>query len=172
MVVIHDGPIKAEGSYDVPLQPERPFWMLEYVSNSNKRKDYEENMVKYERELKVPYYLLFYPDNEELTLYRHTGRRYSSVKPGADGRLLLPQLDLSMAVLNRWVRFWYRDVLLPLPADLQKALDDVKLQRDEFERERDEFQRQRDEERRMRQSAEDEIARLRGELEHLRRQAT
>src|SRR5579884_2151355 len=30
MVVVYEQPIKAEGSYDVPLQPVRPFWMLEY----------------------------------------------------------------------------------------------------------------------------------------------
>src|SRR5207302_2581574 len=62
MVVLHDQPIKAEGSYDVPLQPVGPFWVLEYVSKNNRRKDYEDSMYKYEHELKVPYYLLFVPD--------------------------------------------------------------------------------------------------------------
>src|SRR6516164_7636801 len=38
MVVLCDTPIKAEGSFDVPLQPARPFWTLEYVSRHNKRK--------------------------------------------------------------------------------------------------------------------------------------
>jgi hypothetical protein len=151
MVVLCDGPIKAEGSYDVPLQPKGPFWMLEYVSNSNKRKDYEDNMIKYERELKVPYYLLFYPDNEELTLYQHTGRRYVSVKPDEDDRLVIAELNLGMAILKGWVRFWYRGELLPLPADLQ--------------RERDRLQRERD-------KAEEEVARLRAELKQLRGQAT
>src|SRR5260221_7982671 len=66
MVVIHSKPIKAEGSYDVPLQPARPFWMLEYVSKSSKRKDYDDNMRKYEHELKAPYYLLFVPSEQEL----------------------------------------------------------------------------------------------------------
>ena len=47
MVVVHDGPIEAEGSYDVPLQPARPYWVLEYVSKSNKRKDYEEFVEKH-----------------------------------------------------------------------------------------------------------------------------
>src|SRR5712691_9431185 len=51
MVVVHSEPIEAEGSYDVPLQPAHPFWMLEYVSRSNKRKDYDDNMRKYEHEL-------------------------------------------------------------------------------------------------------------------------
>ena len=56
MVVIHDGPIEADGSYDVPLESARPFWMLEYASKSNRRKDYKDNMRRYEHELKVPYY--------------------------------------------------------------------------------------------------------------------
>lgn len=32
MVVVHDEPIKAKGSFDVPLQPVKPFFVLEYVS--------------------------------------------------------------------------------------------------------------------------------------------
>src|SRR5436190_7887422 len=42
MIVVHDKPIEAEGSFDVPLQPVPPFWVIEYVSKSNKRKDYEQ----------------------------------------------------------------------------------------------------------------------------------
>ena len=36
----------------------KPFLMIEYVSESNKRKDYIDNMQRYERDLNVPYYLL------------------------------------------------------------------------------------------------------------------
>ncbi len=36
MVVVHDKPIKARGSYKVPLQPVGPFWMLEYVSKEKR----------------------------------------------------------------------------------------------------------------------------------------
>src|SRR5438067_1744290 len=32
MVVLYDGDLKVEGSYDTPLQPVGPFCMLEYVS--------------------------------------------------------------------------------------------------------------------------------------------
>jgi hypothetical protein len=63
------------------LQPTGPFWVLEYVTKHNKRKDYEDNMQKYERELKVPYYLLFYPDNREPTLFHLSSRKYRSVPP-------------------------------------------------------------------------------------------
>jgi Uma2 family endonuclease len=86
MAVLHEGPLEAETSYNLPLEPAAPFWMLEYVSKSNKRKDYEDNFDKYERDLKVPYYLVFYPEAQDLTLYRHTGKKYVSVKPNKEGR--------------------------------------------------------------------------------------
>jgi Uma2 family endonuclease len=134
MVVIHPKPIEAEGSYDVPLQPVGPFWVLEYVSKNNARKDYDDNMRKYEHELKVPYYLLFVPEQQELTLYRHNGRRYVSVKPDTKGRLAIPELDLALGVLGSWVRFWHKGELLPLPAELQHALDETRQQLNEMTR--------------------------------------
>src|SRR6516162_9783950 len=36
MVVLHAGPLNAEDNYVVSLQPARPFWVLEYVSKSNR----------------------------------------------------------------------------------------------------------------------------------------
>jgi Uma2 family endonuclease len=148
MVVLHDQPIKADGSFDVPLQPVGPFWVLEYVSKHNKRKDYEDSFDKYERELKVPYYLIFYPDNQELTLYKLKGRKYVSVKPNEHGRLALPRLELEMALLDGWVRFWYKGELLPLPGELL---------------------RQRDEERQARLAAERELEALRAQLKQLQK---
>src|SRR5207237_4889465 len=85
--------------------------------------DYEDNFQKYERELKVPYYLVFYPEDQELTLYRHNKRKYVTVKPNAHGRYPIPELDLELGLLDGWVRFWYQGELLPLPADLQRDLD-------------------------------------------------
>jgi hypothetical protein len=158
MVVLHEGPLKVEGSYDVPLQPARPYWMLEYVSRSNRRKDYDDNMQKYERELKVPYYLLFYPDDQELTLYRHNKRKYISVKPNADGRLALRELELEMGLLEGWTRFWFRGELLPLPADLLVQFQEAQRERDAALRQSEEFRRERDE-------AREELARLRKELQ-------
>jgi Uma2 family endonuclease len=126
MVVIHDQPIKAVGSYDVPLQPVGPFWVLEYVSKSNSRKDYDDNMHKYEHELKVPYYLLFAPDEQKLTLYRHHEERYSLVPPNDDGRCAIPELEIEVGLLDGWVRFWHQGKLLPLPGDLLKENDALK----------------------------------------------
>jgi putative restriction endonuclease len=119
MVVVYDGPIHADGSYDVPLEPVGPYWVLEYVSKYNKRKDYEDSFRKYERELKVPYYLLFYPDNQELTLFHLQGRKYRSVPADAAGRHPVEGLDIAVALQDGWVRYWYHGQLLPLPADLQ-----------------------------------------------------
>ncbi len=167
MVVLHNGPIKAEGSYDVPLQPAGPFLVLEYVSKSNRRKDYDDNMRKYEHELKVPYYLLFEPDVQELTLYRHTGEKYVSVPPDDNGRHSIPKLELEVALHDGWVRFWYRGELLPLPADLLHERD-AERQRADQERQRAEQERQRaDQERLARETAQHEVEKERQRAEQL-----
>jgi Uma2 family endonuclease len=154
MVVLYKEPIQAEGSYDVPLQPTGPLWVLEYVSKNTKRKDYEDSFRKYERELRVPYCLLFYPDNEELTLYRHDGAKYVTQPPNEHGRCALPELELEVALRDGWVRFWFRGELLPLPADLLRQLQKA--------------QQQLEAERQARLTAEAEVARLRAELDRLR----
>jgi Uma2 family endonuclease len=196
MVVVHPEPIQAVGSFDLPFQPVGPFWMLEYVSKRTKRKDYEDNFDRYENELKVPYYLLFYPDTQDLTLYRHTNKKYVSVKANEHGRHPIPQLDLEVALLDDWVRFWYQGELLPLPADLQRELDEVRQQlaeakrqakkekrradeaarradeaarrADEAARRADEAARRADREREARMAADRELAQLRAQLEQLR----
>jgi Uma2 family endonuclease len=122
MVVISDEPPEAETSYNLPLEHSLPFWVLEYVSKKSRRKDYEENFDKYENALKVPYYLVFYPDNEELTLYRHTGKKYVSVKPNKHGRYGIPDLDLEVGLVEGWVRYFHQGKLLPLPAELEHEL--------------------------------------------------
>ncbi len=157
MVVLHDEPIEADGSYDVPIQPVGPFWVMEYVSKHNNRKDYEKSFDKYERELKVPYYLLFYPDNQELTLYRLKGRKYVSVKPNEDDRYAIPELDVEIALLDGWVRYWQEGKLLPLPAELQRDLD-AALRRAETAEQRAE------QERAARLALEREVEQLRSQL--------
>jgi Uma2 family endonuclease len=123
MIVLHEKPIRAVTSFNLPFQPAGPFCMLEYVSKDSMRKDYEDNLRRYERELKVPYYLLFYPDAEELTLYHLTGRKYVSVKPNQQGRVEIPELEIEVGLLDGWMRFWFRGDLVPLPADLQRELE-------------------------------------------------
>jgi hypothetical protein len=140
------------------LEPVGPFWVLEYVSKHSKRKDYEDNFDKYERDLKVPYYLVFYPENQELTLYRHAGKKYDSVKPNQQGRYAIPELDIEVRLLDGWVRFWHRGELLPLPAELQRKLDEAQHRADEERQRADELQRRL-------QEAERELTQLRTEGE-------
>lgn len=154
MVVLHDGELTVDGSYDLPLQPARPFWVMEYVSKSNKRKDYVDNMRRYERDLKVPYYLLFYPDNEELTLFRRGEKKYVSVKPNAHGRYEVAELQVEMGILDGWVRYWFRGTLLDMPAEMH--------------RERLELRTQLLAARERVATLEDEVARLRAENNALR----
>jgi Uma2 family endonuclease len=156
MVVLTDKKIWAESSYNVPLEPAPPFWTLEYVSKNNKRKDYEDSFRKYERDLKVPFYLVFYPDTQDLTLYHHNGRRYVTVKPNGDERYAIPELDLELKILEGWVRYWYQGRLLPLPADLDRELTETKRQVAAEKRRADELQRQVE-------TMQQELARLRGQ---------
>jgi Uma2 family endonuclease len=100
MVILSDQPVSAETSFNMPLEPARPYWVLEYVSKTNRRKDYEDDFQKYERELKVPYYLIYYPEILDLTLYRHDGAKYVSVKPNKHERYPLPQLDLEVGLVG------------------------------------------------------------------------
>ena len=123
MIVLYDGPIRAEGSYAVEIQPVGPFLVLEYVSKSSTRKDYEVSFHKYERELQVPYYLLFYPETQDLSLFHRGANQYVTVTPNDAGRLAIPELDLEVAIQEGWARYWYRGKLLELPADLQRAID-------------------------------------------------
>jgi Uma2 family endonuclease len=150
MVVLSKEPLIAESSFNLPLEPAGPFWVMEYVSKRNKRKDYEDNLKKYEQELKVPYYLIFYPETQDLTLYRHNGEKYVSVKPNEHGRYALPEVDIELALLDGWVRYWYQGELLPLPADMQRQVG--------------ELQGHLADERKALRAAEEELARLRALL--------
>jgi Uma2 family endonuclease len=129
MVVLHDQPLPDMLSFNVPLQDARPFWMLEYVTTESERKDYEANFAIYERDLRVPFYLIFYPQTQDLSLYRlNTRRRYSSVKPATNGRYPVADLDMEVAIHDGWVRFWHNGELLPLPADLLHELEATRQQ--------------------------------------------
>jgi Uma2 family endonuclease len=158
---ICDRPPATETSFNLELEPVGPLLTMEYVSPSNPRKDYRQNFVKYERELKVPYYLLFYPEWQDLRLHHLEGDSYRVLTPNARGRLELGELELEVALRDRWVRFWYRGHLLELPDELQRQREQER-QRAEQERQRAEQERQRaEQERQQRAAAEAEVARLR-----------
>ena len=56
-------------------------------------------------------------------LFRMKDDRYSAVPPNAAGRRAIPELELEVALLDGWVRYWFRGELLPLPGDLLRQLN-------------------------------------------------
>ncbi len=124
MVVVGDLGDAPRSSYATELEPCPIFWALEYVSPSNERKDYVDNFQKYERELKIAYYLIFEPEKLQLRLYRHEGGRYVLCAANSEGRFALPELELEVGLHDGWARFWHRGALLPLPTELQDRLDE------------------------------------------------
>ena len=75
MVVIAARKPVVNTNFAIPFQSAKPFLVMEYVSKSNSRKEYQESYYKYQDELKVPYYLLFYPEAQELTLFKYNKRK-------------------------------------------------------------------------------------------------
>jgi Uma2 family endonuclease len=168
VVIVWPEPIKANVSYDLPLQPTAPFWVMDYVSRYNQRKDYEANLQQSERALKIPYYLLFFPDYPNLDFFRHNGKRYVPVKPDEQGRSSIPELEIEVAILDGWLRYWFRGELVSLPADLLLKLQEARRQQqeaigraDKEKRRADELQRQLEVERQARALAEQELSQLR-----------
>jgi hypothetical protein len=116
----------------------------------------------------VPYYLVFYPEEGELTLFRHNKRKYVTVRPNEHGRYAIPDLELELALLGGWVRYWYQGELLPLPGDLQRQVDEARRQAEAARRQADEAReqaaeatRRADELQQRLEAAERELARLR-----------
>jgi Uma2 family endonuclease len=177
MVVIHDGPIRAIRSFNIPFEQAKPFFILEYVSEDNRRKDYVDNMRRYEQDLVIPYYLLFEPEKKQVVVFKlpSTRRKYVSVRPNEHDRLAIPELDLEVGMLNDWVRFWFRGKLVGLPDEREKALEDqsrqlraARRQARAAEEQARAAEEQTQIERVAREAAEAELARVRNELKQLR----
>ena len=145
MVLVWHEPIKANLSFDWSLQPVRPLWVFDYLSRYTNRKDYQDHFHKYERELKVPYYLRIDTDNQQFTLYHHTDQKYVSVTPNAKGRLVLPELNLEIGLLGESVRYWYQGELLLLPGELLREIEKYRRLVDGAEQRADEAEQRADE---------------------------
>jgi Uma2 family endonuclease len=137
MVVVADKRPKVSGNFAIPIQPARPFVVFEYVSKTTSRKDYQQSYDKYEIELKVPYYFLFYPDAQEVTLFKYNRRKgkYASVHPDDAGHYAIPELDLTIALHDGWARYWWRGRLMPIPTELQAELHQVQKENAALRRE-------------------------------------
>jgi Uma2 family endonuclease len=158
-------PLRADRSYNLELEGIGPFLVMEYVSPENYRKDYHESFHKYESELKVPYYLLFYPEEQDLQVHHLEADEYRRLPANAEGRYAIPELDLEVGLLDGWVRYWYQGELLPLPTEMEELLEGERRRADQ-ERQRAEQEKQRaDLEKQGREQAEAEVERLRALLQ-------
>src|SRR5262249_8770648 len=149
---------------------------MEYVSAESYRKDYRESFRKYERELKVPYCLLFYPEEQDLQVHHLQGRRYRRLPATEQGRYAIPELDLEVGLWEGWVRFWYQGKLLPLPTELERIVeaekdradreknraDQEKSRADQEKNRADQEKNRADQEKNRADQLEAEVARLRG----------
>jgi Uma2 family endonuclease len=170
LVVIHPEPLRGTGSFNTPFEAAKPFLALEYISEGNKRKDYVDNMRRYEQDLRVPYYLLFEPEKKQLLLFKLPvrGKKYVTVEPNRADRLSVPELELEIGWLGDWARFWFRGTLVSLPEDLMERLDQVERENRQLRRQARRAEEQARTEREAREAAEAENARLKAELEALR----
>ncbi len=171
MVLMHSEPIDAHGSYATAVQPVLPILVLEYVSRRSKGKDYEDNRKKYERDLKIPYYLLFDPEAGDMAVLHRVKSKYVRVKPNEEDRLPIPELELEVALIDGWARFWFRGELLPLPGDLLHSLNEERAARIAAERAAAKSEKRRivaedvaAREQSARRALEAELARMKAEL--------
>jgi hypothetical protein len=163
-------------------------WVLEIHVGGDRKKDAERNVARYAR-LGIPEYFLYDGANNRLAAYRLASpdaRVYTAVLPN-HGLYESRVLGLDVQVEKDRLRFYAGTALLlesdELIVRLQELCDDAQRRREEeaqlreeearlreeVERRREEAERLRQEERRRREEAEQEVARLRAELERLKR---
>jgi flagellar biosynthesis GTPase FlhF len=170
-------------------------WVLEVHVGGDRKKDAELNVARYAR-LGIPEYFLYDRARGRLAAYRLAtpdARSYTAILPN-HGLYESRVLDLDVQVEQERLRFYAGTALLleseEFIARLQAMVDDAQRRaeeaaqlreeetrrreeearlREEETRLREEKPRLREEEARRREEAEQEVARLRAELERLKR---
>ena len=160
MLALGKATLSSQTSFNVDLEPARILCVIEYVSPSNKRKDYVENFQIYQDELRAPYYLVFDPESDDLKLFRHDGTKYRLVAPNARGRLELSELDLEIGLQGGWVRYWHQGDLMPLPTELSEQLQASQAETKAALFQADRFKRDAESERHRAEAAEARIREL------------
>ncbi len=153
MVVIWPEPLTGLKAFHTPLQPVLPTMVMEYVSASNRRKDYDDNFRRYRDDLHVPYYLLFEPENQSLHVFHLEDGKYVEIVENDAGRLAISELELEVGLIDGWVRYWHRGALLSLPGEL---LNQLRAKDDQLDAARERISDQEAENARLR----DELAKL------------
>jgi Uma2 family endonuclease len=123
LVLLSGVTIDKRRSLNLPYEDVRLIVVMEYVSDVNPKKDYRDSFVRYEQQLRVPYYLTFQPVEQDLRLHVHDGTAYVRAEPNDWGRLAIPELQLEAALLDGWTRFWFQGQLLPIPKEYDELME-------------------------------------------------
>jgi hypothetical protein len=83
---------------------------------------------------------------------------------GRDGRCAIPELEMEVGLLDGLVRFWYQGKLLPLPADLQRELDELHRRLKKAEQRAEQGQKRAEQETQRTDALEREVEKLRKRL--------
>ena len=149
-------------------------WVLEVHVGGDRKKDAERNVARYAR-LGIPEYFLYDRARNRLAAYRlptHDARTYTAIIPN-HGRYESRVLGLEVQVHRDRLRFYAGTALLlesdELVARIQEMADEANRRAEEADQRREEESRLRKEERRLREEAEQEVARLREDIERLKR---
>ena len=132
----------------------------------------------YERILQVPTYVIFDPYDAFLEVRQLQSGQYVLIPPNANGRFWIPEIQLflgswwgeRLGTTGHWLRWWDAAENLLLwsfeQAEQERQRAEQERQRAEQERQRAEQERQRAEQERLRaEAAEQELARLRAQLQ-------
>lgn len=146
-----------------------PAVVIEITSKSTQKEDMNKKFRRYEQDLHVPEYFLFDPTGDYLNPilqgFRLQNGQYVRI-PFQNDRLYSEQLKLELVIQGNTMRFYNpeTEAWLPSPEEVQEQA--------ETERQNADIARQNAErERQARMEAEAEIAKLRAELEALRKQS-
>ena len=149
-------------------------WVLEVHVGGDRKKDAELNVARYAR-LGIPEYFLYDRARNRLAAYRlesPEARVYTPIVPN-HGMYESRVLGLEVQVDEDRLRFYAGTALLleseEIVARVQAMYDAAQRRAEEEALRREEAERLREEETRRREAAEQEVARLREELERLKR---
>ena len=171
LLAVLDADDRERDSWIVSKEERGLDWVLEVHVGGDRKKDAELNVTRYAR-LGISEYFMYDRAKNRLHAFRLApeGRTYSAIVP-QHGRYSSSVLGLDVQVESDRLRFYDGTALLleseELIARLEQMLDDVTRRVEEEARLRQEEARLRQEEAARREQAENEVARLRAEIERL-----
>jgi Uma2 family endonuclease len=162
-------------AYFTWIEGKGPDFVVEFTSRTTRREDLEKKFLIYQDILRVREYFLFDPRSEYLKPpmrgYRLVDGRYEPIEP-VDGRLPSEVTGLHLERVGVWLRLYDPATGLLVPTkdeELDQAEDQVRRTEEAARRTEEAARRTEEAARRAQEDADAEIARLRAEIEELRR---